>query len=99
MAIGVDDAAFAETQGDVAFPEHQIAPVEVCRRDLSAQGLLLVGVAWAGQAAGEQRLLDQARAVQAQAVPAAPEVGRADEAFGGYSRPMIERVAGVPMTR
>ena len=78
--VGVDHAVAAARDGDVAFPENQVAALqagEACR--LAERALLHVAVARAFDAAGRQRDLHQPRAVEAEARLAAPEIGHADE--------------------
>ncbi len=57
-------------------------------------GCLHVAVARALDAGREERRLDEARAVDADAVASAPEIGRADEAFGDIDEIALEVVEG-----
>src|SRR5262249_38882785 len=86
MCIGVHDGLGVANDGDMAFPEDQVATPEMLRfRDAerAAEPVALhVAVARAAGAGRRQRYLYQARAVDAEGALAAPEIGCADEAFG-----------------
>src|SRR5439155_24771873 len=73
VSVGVDDPLGVEADGHMALPEYQVVAPELAARDRAAEPLLQVGVARAGQATGEQRLLHQAGTVEAQALAAAPQ--------------------------
>ena len=88
VAIGVHErCASSRTIADMALPEHQVAAPQVGMPGIPATAVpsacfLHVAVARAGDAAGRQRQLHQAGAVEAEAGLAAPQIGRADEALG-----------------
>ena len=79
MGIGVDHRFGIDHQRDMAFPEQQVVAL-VVTFDRPAHGaLLLVTVTRAGDAAGQQRRLHEARTIDPPAAVAAPKVGCAEE--------------------
>ena len=63
----------AARDGDVAFPEDQVAVLQAGEAyGLAERGLLHVAVAWASHAASGERHLHEAGAVEAEAGLAAP---------------------------
>src|SRR3984893_6768427 len=80
---GVNHRALVARDRDVPLPEDEIAaPARPVRRKLAEGRLLHVGVAWTGEAAGGERDLHEAGAIEAEAGLAAPEIRRAEEALG-----------------
>src|SRR6266850_2752255 len=86
MRVGVDDGVGVAHDGDMAFPEHQIAAPQFLRFrriQCPAKAVLLhVAVARAAYACGVQRDLHQPGAVDAKTALAAPQIWRAGELFG-----------------
>ena len=81
--VGVDYAVAAARDGDVAFPEDQVAVLQAGEAyGFAERGFLHVAVARAGHAASGQRHLDEPRAVQPEAGLAAPEIRCAEKLFG-----------------
>ena len=89
----MDDAVAVEHQPDVAAPEGEVAASSLRAGDGAPKRTLLAAVARAAAAAGVERLLHQARAVQPQAVPPAPAVGRAEVALGHAGGVGLEQFA------
>lgn len=81
LAIGVDQRVWIDGDGNVAGPEQQIAALEFALYGV-AGGFLQVGVAWDRYAASMVGELGEARAVNACAGVAAPQIGRVKELFG-----------------
>src|SRR5262245_19728336 len=86
-SVGMNERRSIPDDGNVAAPEYQVtAPklgrVEWRRERLAQRRLLHVAVARAGHAAGGERDLEEARAVEAETGLAAPQVGHSQEAFG-----------------
>src|SRR5262245_48891088 len=90
--------------GDMAVPEYEIAApklgrIERRRERLAQRRLLHVAVARAGHAAGGERNLEEARAVEAETGLAAPKIGRAHEAFGNFDEIALGAVERGEMAR
>src|ERR1700694_4818131 len=86
MGVGMDDGIAIPHDRHVAFPEHQIATLQsfgLCRIQCSAKTILLhVAVARAAGARGVQRYLYEPGTIDPKTALAAPQIRRADEAFG-----------------
>src|ERR1700730_2783684 len=86
MCIGMNDAVAIAHDRAVPPPEDQIAALQSvrfrCVQCAPETVLLHVAVARAAGARGVQCDLDEAGAVDATTALAAPQIGRADEAFG-----------------
>ena len=87
MGVGVQQHEAVGHDADVAFPEHQIAALQIVelladRHGVADLGLLHVAVARAGVTGRLHGDLNEARAVDPEARLAAPNVGDAGEAFG-----------------
>lgn len=72
---------------DMALPEYEVATAQtveavVVGERLAELPLLQVGIARRGHARSRQRELDEGRAVETEAGPAAPEIGHVQEALG-----------------
>lgn len=87
MAVGVDQLGVIDNQGNVTFPEDQVAARKGdIRRDFVAQLLLLITVAGAGDATCQQGGLRKTRAINPRARVPTPKVGCVEEAFGHQNR-------------
>ena len=91
--IGVQQRRAIAHDRDMALPEDQIAAARCSIVDRRAERLLLhVAVARAGDAAGLQRDLHQAGAVDAVVGLAAPEIGRAEETFRDRDEVLLDMI-------
>ena len=83
----------------MAFPEQEVIALDVARDGactcygIGKAGLLLVAVTGAGNAAGEEGGLNEARAIDPPAAVPAPEVGRAEKQLchGGVVRESVRQ--------
>lgn len=96
MRIGVNHQHTVDHETNVTFPEDEIAtrkPFEIVidRNAFAEFRLLHIGVARRDDARGEQRRLDEARAIEAYVRSSAPKIWRADESLGNLDE--IARVA------
>jgi hypothetical protein len=83
VGVGVQQHLGVRHHADMALPEHQVAALKRVPFDILAKRLgLLVAVARAVRAAGPERQLHEARAVEAPAAGSAPQIGRAEEQVG-----------------
>src|ERR1700730_3964631 len=86
MGVGMNDSIAIPHDRHVAGPEHQIATLQsfgLWRIQCSAENILLhVAVARAAGASGVQRYLYEPGTIDPKTALAAPQVRRADEAFG-----------------
>src|ERR1700733_5258232 len=85
--VGVNKAAAFAHDGDMALPEYEITALQfgkigACRHWSAQRRFLHVAVARASHAAGHQRNLHQARAVDAEYGLAAPQIRHAQKTFG-----------------
>ena len=101
MRIGVHDGVGIAHDRDMAFPEDQVAALQVlhfrCAQRSAEAVLLHVAVARAAGAGGVQRHLDEAGAIDAEAALAAPEIGRAGKSFGDRHEIILHDVEAADM--
>src|SRR5690349_7847138 len=85
MGVGVHDSVAIPHDRDVAFPENQVAALQLLHlggTQCPAETVLLhIAVARAAGAGGVERYLDEAGAIDAERALAAPEIWRAGEAL------------------
>src|SRR6476660_6955212 len=101
MRIGVRNGVRITDDRDVPLPEDQVAALQLlrlCRVKRPPEAILLhVAVARAAGAGGVQRNLDEAGAIDAERALAAPEIGRADKAFGDRDEILFHRIEAAEM--
>ena len=87
MGVGVHHHDAVGHDPDVAFPEHEIAALKTIEmlgraNQMTELGELHIAIARRRLASGMQRHLNNPRAVNADTGAPAPQIGRADKAFG-----------------
>src|SRR5665213_27036 len=96
MRIGVNDRVGIARDRDVAFPENQVAALQLAPLlgiDIPAETVLLhVAVARAAGARGVQCDLHKTRTIDSKTALAAPQIRRPDEAFGDLDKILLEEI-------
>ena len=101
MRIGVNDGVGIARDRDMAFPENQVAALQFARfrqpQILPSPSCCMSLSRGQPMPAAFSDDLDQAGAIDAEAALAAPQIGRADEAFGDCDKIVVETIEGADM--